>query len=40
MPGVNYVSGSSQLRWRVGAPTPRHGSGGGLRRVWSWLAAN
>ena len=33
LPGVNYVGGSRQLRWRVTPlPTPCHGRGWGLRK--------
>jgi hypothetical protein len=38
MPGVNYVGGSRQLRWRVGAPNPLPWQGVGPRWVWGQLA--
>jgi hypothetical protein len=38
VPGVNYVGGSRQLRWRVGAPNPLPWQGVGPRWVWGQLA--
>jgi len=40
VPGVNYVGGSRQLRWRVGAPNPLPWQGVGPRRAWARLAGN
>jgi len=40
VPGVNYVGGSRQLRWRVEPPNPLPWQGVGPRLFWGRLAAN
>ena len=40
LPGVNYVGGSRQLRWRVGPPDPLPWQGVGPRWFWGRLAAH